>query len=229
MCSQPLPSNLVHFRHLAYEKWVYRIWRGFSNQMKLEKKPNVWQKRDTKWVCAMRLTCSFTFLCCLQINQYFFFFKTKKRKSFFLLFRGRDTRRKWVTCFNVSTKTLAMLGCCENTILVLFEVRNSGKWMQPFTNANYSIWTLFHLLAPSNGLSRKIEDLFHRCWILSSIPSYQNKIQVCLRYKTQKSWHQHDIVEHWNRLALMVRHINEIKTYARDMFVLSILEAIYSA
>lgn len=106
ICSQPLPSNSVFFRHLTYEKLrVYRIWHGISNQIKLETK---WQ-RDTKWVCAMRLTFDFTFLCvCQQINQYiqkkeiiFFIVKRKALYSYF--------SRKWVTCFNV-TESVGLLG-----------------------------------------------------------------------------------------------------------------------
>lgn len=107
MCSQPMPSNSVFFsRHLTYEKLrVYRIWHGFSNQIKPETK---WQ-RDTKWVCAMRLTFDFTFLCvCQQINQYI----QKKEIIFFIVKRKAlysCCGRKWVTCFNV-TGSVGLLG-----------------------------------------------------------------------------------------------------------------------
>lgn len=82
MCSQPLPSNLVHFRHLAYEKWVYRIWRGFSNQMKLEKKTNCMTKRhEMSLRHALNMQLHISVL--PSDKSIFFFSKTEKRKSFF--------------------------------------------------------------------------------------------------------------------------------------------------
>lgn len=137
------------FRHLTYEKLrVYRIWHGFSNQIKLETK---WQ-RDTKWVCAMRLTFDFTFLCvCQQINQYI-----QKKEIIFLLLSGRDCIVAVVVNESHVSTSLDPLGYWDDGMCIAFQSTLLKNIIILVPSWNKKIETLFIImLAPFDDPANK--------------------------------------------------------------------------